>query len=303
MTTLSKYIWVIDTLKRAGHRGLSLKELNEKWTANTDLSCGEPIPRQTFDRWKGQIVTLLGINIECHIRGGYRYYIHNPQALERGELSHWLLDTYSTLNTLSANTALKDRIMVESVPSSHRFLTEIINAMRENRVLLVTHRGFTSDRGKTIHASPYCVRMFRRRWYMLAHVAEKDEMRLYALDRMQDVEATGERFAMPADFDAREYFATYFGVVMHSEVNVERVVIRADDRHANYLRTLPLHPSQREIGSGEGYADFELMLRPTYDLVMELLRVGAMVEVLEPQSLRSAMRGWIRDMYELYEDD
>lgn len=302
MTTLNKYIWVVDTLHRAGTRGLSLKELNAKWMANTDLSGGRPIPRQSFDRWKGQILTLLGVVIECHQRGGYRYYIYNPQVLERGELCSWLLDTYSTANTLSANTALKDRIMVESIPSSHNFLTEIIDAMRESRMITITYKGFAHDVEKTCYVAPYCVRMFQRRWYMLAFVPEKNDLRLYSLDRMKEVLQTSDKFTLPDDFDAKTYFSTFFGVVLDHTVNVERVVLRADNRHAHYLRTLPLHPSQRQIGIGEDYADFELQLRPTYDFIMELLRVGSMVEVREPQSLRDAMRGWVRDLYELYED-
>jgi len=119
MKILNKYIWIIKVLHHAGRRGLSLKELNEKWVDNTDLSLGEPISRQTFDRWKGRILDLLGVLIECNLKDGYRYYIYNPQVLEDGEICRWLLDTYSTANTLSANVALKGRIMVECVPSSH----------------------------------------------------------------------------------------------------------------------------------------------------------------------------------------
>lgn len=55
---------------------------------------------------------------------------------------------------------------------------------------------------------------------------------------------------------------------------------------------------------GEGaHADFELYLAPTYDFVMKLLQVGPMIEVIEPVHLRMTMKGWIRDMYELYKND
>ena len=36
MTFLEKYIWVVNTLSHAGEKGLSLKELNEKWLLNED---------------------------------------------------------------------------------------------------------------------------------------------------------------------------------------------------------------------------------------------------------------------------
>ena len=66
MTILEKYIWVINTIFHAGEKGLSLKELNEKWLLNEDASNGKPIPRQTFDRWKGNILMSLGVLIECN---------------------------------------------------------------------------------------------------------------------------------------------------------------------------------------------------------------------------------------------
>ena len=40
-----------------------------------------------------------------------------------------LLDTYSTANTLSQSIQLKDRILVEEIPSNRNYLTDIIEAL------------------------------------------------------------------------------------------------------------------------------------------------------------------------------
>ena len=69
MTALEKYIWIVRTLYNKGDRGLSLKELNDKWIHDENISNGEPLPRQTFDRWKGNILMILGVNIECRLKG------------------------------------------------------------------------------------------------------------------------------------------------------------------------------------------------------------------------------------------
>ena len=45
MTTLEKYIWVVNALYRAGSHGLSLKELSDKWELDESISYGEPLPR------------------------------------------------------------------------------------------------------------------------------------------------------------------------------------------------------------------------------------------------------------------
>ena len=81
---------------------------------------------------------------------------------------------------------------------------------------------------------------------------------------------------------------------------VERVVLRAFGKEANYLRDLPLHPSQRELESGEGYTDFELSLRPTGDFIGPLLSKGAAIKVLEPKHLADDVKAQLLAAIELY---
>ena len=64
--------------------------------------------------------------------------------------------------------------------------------------------------------------------------------------------------------------------------------------HQHYMRTLPLHPSQREIFTCDDYADFELTLRPTYDFYMKLMSFGNMIKVLEPRSLQEKIYKWLK---------
>lgn len=303
MTTLEKYIWLLNALYRAGNSGLSLKELSDQWERDDNVSRGEPLPRQTFNRWKDNILMSLGVNIDCRLKGGYRYYIANPESLADGELSRWLLDAYSTASTLSQNTSLKDRILVEEIPSSRHFLTDIVEAMKSNCVVTATYRNFHHNQSCTFPIAPYCLKMFQKRWYVLALSINEDKLRIYGLDRFENIEVTKEHFNLPADFDAKEYFSSFFGIVIGEDVPMQRIVIRAYGTHQHYMRSLPLHSSQTELHTCADYADFELTLHPTYDFIMELLSRGAMIEVLEPQSLRQTMKGWIRDMCELYEND
>ena len=125
-------------------------------------------------------------------------------------------------------------------------------------------------------------------------------MATYALDRMTKVELTDETFEMPADFSPQAYFSEYFGV-MTDDTPMAHVVIRAHDWTPNYLRTLPLHHSQREIASTEHYADFSFDIRPTVDFLNELKKYGDGIEVLEPLELREKMRQMLHDALKRYE--
>ena len=114
-------------------------------------------------------------------------------------------------------------------------------------------------------------------------------MRIYALDRMTTVKLTEKVFEMSEGFSPQDYLSEYFGVLTDS-TPMAHVVIRAHKWMPNYLRTLPLHHSQRELESTADYTDFSYDIRPTSDFLGELLRHGDGVEVLAPPDLRQKMR-------------
>lgn len=298
MSLILKYIWVVKTIHRAGR--ITLKELNEKWRANVDLSRGEDLPRQTFDRWKSDILDLFGILIDCEQRGGYHYYIANPKELSEGKLRTWLLNTYGTAETLSSNLSIHDRILTENIPSSQDHLSTVLEAMKSNNMLHITFKAFTMKEPKRFLVEPYCVKMSAQRWYMLARNTEHKNLRLYSLDRIETVEISNTRFVLPDDFNAKDYFAEFFGIVLDESVPLQTIILRADKYHQNYMRTLPLHPTQREIFACDDYADFELKLRPTYDFYMKLMSFGNMIKVLEPKNLQEEICKWLENTIEMY---
>lgn len=298
MSLILKYIWVVKTIHRAGR--ITLKELNEKWRANVDLSRGEDLPRQTFDRWKGGILNLFGILIDCEQRGGYHYYIANPKELSEGKLRTWLLNTYGTAETLSSNLSIHDRILTENIPSSQDHLSTVLEAMKSNNMLHITFKAFTMKEPKRFLVEPYCVKMSAQRWYMLARNTEHKNLRLYSLDRIEAVEISNTRFVLPDDFNAKDYFAEFFGIVLDESVPLQTIILRADKYHQNYMRTLLLHPTQREIFACDDYADFELRLRPTYDFYMKLMSFGNMIKVLEPKNLQEEICKWLENTIEMY---
>lgn len=298
MSLILKYIWVVKTIHRAGR--ITLKELNEKWRSNVDLSRGEDLPRQTFDRWKSGILDLFGILIDCEQRGGYHYYIANPKELSEGKLRTWLLNTYGTAETLSSNLSIHDRILTENIPSSQDHLSTVLEAMKSNNMLHITFKAFTMKEPKRFLVEPYCVKMSAQRWYMLARNTEHKNLRLYSLDRIEAVEISNTRFVLPDDFNAKDYFAEFFGIVLDESVPLQTIILRADKYHQNYMRTLPLHPTQREIFACDDYADFELKLRPTYDFYMKLMSFGNMIKVLEPKTLQEEICKWLENTIEMY---
>lgn len=172
--------------------------------------------------------------------------------------------------------------------------------MRESKCLTYTYQSFWGEEAKTVTAEPYLIKVFKQRWYLIAHTAEHEGLRTYALNRIQDLTISDRKFKMPKDFDAEDMFATAYGIVVREAEKAERIEIIVYNNQAKYLRSLPLHHSQREIETTDDYSVFEYYLKPTYDFVQELLLHGPDVEVVQPSSLRQLMKQRIEEMAELY---
>ena len=301
---ITKYVWVIETIYKA--KKISFKELNEKWL-DDEISRGVDIPKRTFDNWKSVILDMFGIIIANEQCGEYRYYIENEEDISKNGLRSWLYNTLCVSNALANSQSIKDRIILEYVPSGQEYLQPIIEAMKENRVLNITYHSYWKDEDNSFDIQPYCVKLFRQRWYLVArstdpYFYEKGPM-IYALDRIINLHQTEETFKMPKDWDAEAYFEGCFGVIVGHQAEVQDIKLKVTAGQANYIRGLKMHDSQEETERNEEYSIFTLHLRPTFDFIQELLWNGEDMEVLEPLWLRKEIAGKIKRMLSKYEED
>ena len=294
----AKYLWEVNALAQT-RSGLSLEELNQQWV-NSYLYDDKDIPRKTWWEHRKQIEIQFGINIEYN-KHTNRYYIQSKEEVNHPALQEWLLNNFAISHMLEQGKSLRHRILCEHVPSGYEYLTEIIQAMRESKCLTLTYQSFWETEAQKITVEPYFVKVFKQRWYLGAYSPDKYGLRIYALDRIQHLRITDQKFKMPKNFDAEAVFATAYGIVVDQEKKVERIEINVYNHQANYFRSLPLHPSQKEIETSEDGTVFEYHLQPTYDFIQELLLHGPDVEVIHPNSLRQIMKQRITEMAELYQ--
>ncbi len=301
-TLFNRYVWLVDTIYRAGR--ITFEEINERWQRSSLNETGEELPLKTFHNHKNAIQQMFDINIECNRKGGYLYYIEHAEDMERGGVRTWLLNTFAVNHLINESHHLKRRILFEEIPSGQRFLTQIIEAMRDNRTLEMTYQSFWNETAHTFEVAPYCVKVFRQRWYVLACSTSDDRLRIYALDRIRELRTSEHLFVLPEDFDPQAYFVDSLGVVVDGNCKPERVRVRVLGIQRQYLRTLPLHASQQETEITDNSSVFEFYLRPTFDFEQELLTHAAntdgQIEVLQPQWLREEMRQVGRNLVEAH---
>lgn len=291
-----RYVWLIDVINRHGH--ISFKDISYLWSRSPLNTVGENyLPERTFHNHREAIFDTFGIEIKCDRSLGY--YIANSDDMEADGIRQWLLESLSMNNLLNETKDMRDRILFEKIPSSQKWLPLIVNAMRDGKQIEMTYHSFWKDEPCTYKAKPYCLKLFKQRWYMLAKSEGKDEPRIYALDeRMINVVQTDQDYKLPAKFNAEKFFAEYFGIIVGTDWEPQEVKIRVVNNQVKYFDTLPLHDSQRKVPeeSNDQYTVYRYHLAPTFDFKQELLSHGPDVTVLSPADFREEVIEDVRNM-------
>lgn len=292
------YVWLVNTIAHAGK--ISLVEINERWM-KTDMSGGLPFARTTFNRHKDAIQDIFGIIIDCDRKDGYNYYIGNHEVLHDESVQNWMLSTLSVNNIIADSLSLQDRILLEHIPSGDQQLQTAIEAMKQGRTVMLHYKRYQATDVRHYAVEPYCIKLFHRRWYLLARFPDKG-FGTFSFDRISRIELLDETFKIDEGFNATRYFSECYGVMVDERVAPERVVLRAYGQERYYLRDLPLHPSQRQLSETADYADFEYTLRPTNDFKAHLLSRGQWLIVQSPEWLACDIQQWMQQALQRYDE-
>ena len=295
---LHKYLWLVDTIYRSD--GITFKQINDRWLRN-DLSEGLELPKRTFHKWRAAVEDLFGLIIDCERKNGYRFFIRNKEILSSNSLTGWLFNTLSVGYKLERHKAINDRIILEDVFTGDELLSTVLDSLRSNTRLLITYKSFSSDKETTFEAEPYCLRMFNQRWYLVARSLDFESPRIYALDRVVNIQLTNHSFAYPEEFSAEDFFAVSYGIIVDETMEAESVELKVHSSHVGYMRSLPLHRSQQETKQAAEYSIFQLTLAPTFDFEQKILSMGEYVEVLSPGWFRKRIANRVNKMKKHYE--
>lgn len=275
-----KKIWLYNLLKRQGP--LTLKEINEYWRSCSLNEAGEDYPRRTFQYDLNAISDMLDVDIVCDRRNN-KYEIqpcgNSDAAMERA------LGFFEIRDSLVGGDDWKKYLLFDEKAAGEKFLPLLLSAYRERKKVRMIYISYSHSGHVATLVSPYCLKLYRQRWYLLAKPDYTDSMRTFALDRVESLELTHDDYSIPPDFCAKEYFSDYVGVSTFAEGCPELLKIKATALQAKYFRSLPLHHSQHEVESNPDYSVFTYNVVITPDLIRELYFYHDDIEILAPSSL------------------
>lgn len=280
---IQRYLLLIRKVRK--HPYITLDELRrdveQELIARGELIQG--LSQRTIERDIREIRSALGISID-YSRSERGYFI--PQDEVASSDLERILEPFEILTAMRQDTGVQDFIITErrrAVGTEH--LYGLVYAIRSGLCVAFDYCKFWSADTSHRIIEPYALKETRGRWYVVGIDLADRQLKTFGLDRIACLTIEQERFRKDPTIDIQERFRHSLTVDMADKV--EHIVFSVGASDAAYLKTMPIHPSQRIIRETSQRTVFSLDVYLTPDVVMELLSRAQTLRIEEPEHLRN----------------
>ncbi|MDY3363069.1 WYL domain-containing protein [Riemerella anatipestifer] len=292
--------YIEELLRRRKEKGASFQEienyLKEKFEEK-DILDQLKFTDRTFLRDKKAILEISGIEIS-YSRANNAYYISNE------ELELYEENIFDNLLLVEAYREVKGRenIMLFEKRKARglQHLHGLIHAIVNKKVICFTYQKFWTDEKFERIVEPYALKEFEHRWYLLAkdHQSKGDKtlfMKTFGLDRISDLNVKNKTFKRET-YEPQKAFENSFGIIATNGEEPQEIVLSFDWHQGNYIKALPLHPSQKIVSETNDELVISVFVVPTYDFEREILSYGDRVRIVEPKSFKAKIKSEVKGM-------
>lgn len=246
-----------------------------------------PSSLRTLQRNIKTIEEVFGIEIQ-NVRGkGYHIVGRDPVYTDRFKE---LLSEFEIISTVGSDSGTRDYI----IPEQRRMMfsvdiQKILRSIKQRRKVRFSY-SLPRLGGKEAEylAEPYFLKQSQNRWYLVAMV-EGVVLKCFELGRFKSFKVLDEDFIRDESVRAGNLFRDCFGIWDDPKMPVEDIRLRFSALDGRFIKTLPIHSSQKVAVETEEYVEVTLRLKITNDFVMALLSRSSSVKILAPQSLKDRM--------------
>jgi predicted DNA-binding transcriptional regulator YafY len=290
-----RYLLIVKKLRNL--RLATFNEINDYIQREFELIDGpRNISLRTFQRDLNEIRTIFNIDIKCN--NSNHYYIaeeDNPGFNNR------MMEAFDIINTLSTGQQLAPHIILEkrcSIGTEH--LYGLLHAIRNLYIVSFTYQKYYESDPTTREVEPYALKEFKGRWYLLSKDHKDNLVKTFALDRIKELQISKKKFAYASDINPNEHFKNCFGVMTSDGSEPKEIVLSFEPLQGKYIKSYPLHESQKILKDDETELLIQLTMFVTHDFFMELLSFGENVKVIQPNGLIADIKSSYQDALNLY---
>ena len=283
---ITRHHLIIKKLRTA--RRVSYDEIADYLARESEYQgCDFNISQRTFQRDVLDIDSIYGISIKYNFSGKY-YYIDEefePKFNDR------FFEAFDVYNALKINEQNQQYIYLEKRHAKGtEHLYGLLHAIKNRLEIAFSYQKYYREEPEQRKVNPLALKEFKYRWYLLARDKYGNSLKIYALDRMAELEISKNFFPEDKEFDMDKIQKHCFGIIMPSDEKPQKVVLSFDPFQGKYIKSLPLHETQKILIDNEKELRISLNIYPTHDFKMELLSHGESVKVIEPEWFAKDMK-------------
>ena len=256
---------------------------------NVDDEIEVGISERTVERDLREIRNLVGISIK-YIPAQRGYIIEGENAFGESTLMQ-LIEQFELYRSLNAAQKLEHVIYPEKErPRGMEHMTGLMYAIEKRLRIRFVYTKFWDDEPENRAGKPYALKEFNKRWYVLLQDDRDDRIKLFGLDRMNAPEVTNEHFT-PVHLNVEEMFTHCYGITIPDNAEPQEVILAFTPLQAKYVKSLPLHHSQRIVSETPDELRISLHVYLTIELEKQILSYGEEATVIQPQELINRIEG------------
>ncbi|MBF8458313.1 WYL domain-containing protein [Kaistella sp. G5-32] len=248
---------------------------------DNDLAFSE----KTFKRDRNLLFEVFGIETQFK-RSTMSYQIIEDENLEQ---SQGIFENLMLINAYK-QTVDHSKIMLfeKRQASGLHHLDGIVHAIKNCKTISLQYKKFSETASHKKVLQPYAVKEFRNRWYLLANEDDGKDfiLKTYSLDRITDLDIHNKTFTKK-EIDIESLFVNSFGIVSTLGEKPEKIILSFNQNQKGFVKSLPIHHSQKILIDNNEEYQIELTLIPTYDFYQELLTHAERLTIVQPDKVKN----------------
>ncbi len=182
-------------------------------------------------------------------------------------------------------------------PAGAAFNT-VASATLKRQKLWLEYHARSTDEVTERTVSPQRIVHYREAWYLDAWDEGKDALRSFSIDRIRRATVIDKRALDVPEAELDEHYSTAYGIFGGKADKV--AVLRFTPERARWVADEQWHPQQEGRWLADGSYELKIPYREARELVMDVMRQGAGVEVVAPADLRRQIAEELRRASTLY---
>lgn len=190
----------------------------------------------------------------------------------------------------------------------------LFQCIASKQVIHIEYRPYQAETSLFEYVSPYRLKQYNNRWYLLCSRMSDGKFCNYALDRLITYEPVEELNYVPCPVEINEHFDDIIGVTFIENEPIQNVVFAGSPREIQFIETKPLHASQRRPTEEEQKALHEkypgvpsdwvfltIECKWNFELITTLYSYGERIVVLSPEKVVQDIKNKMSKMAALYQ--